>query len=361
MNNKYIKNKIPLDISIDSLKIRIPFELIKVLNPSLLGKWILLNEDTGEVDPKVFKQNALSFSENGIKTKFGIEKQYTKTQKTRDFLVILVNSKLLKHNYFEGINSNTIEQLYNNLMSFNVISISYKDFISVSEGTDIDIKKDCNIPMSTFTKSIDQCRQISKPSKLKDSGYRVFRDKDNKGIEWSTRKSSSYKSKPFLKIYHKETELKNNSIEFSEEHLEGIDYTDIVRIETTIKNAAHFRHLGVNTNSLKDILKLSQDTLQGIMSKAIKQHLEPRVRQIKKDNKLKPFELIIYASILLSMKGGVSYESYKSSVLSVLHNKTERNRKRKVLDMIYDRHIKGLSEDKTSQEKDVFWRFLNWS
>jgi hypothetical protein len=61
------------------------------------------------------------------------------------------------------------------------------------------------------------------------------------------------------------------------------------------------------------------------------------------------------------MKGGVSYESYKTAVLNVLENKTERNRKRKVLDMIYTKFIQGSIEDKTSQEQDIFWRFLNWS
>jgi hypothetical protein len=60
------------------------------------------------------------------------------------------------------------------------------------------------------------------------------------------------------------------------------------------------------------------------------------------------------------MQAGVSYESYSKNVLSTLPNKTERNRKRKVLDMIYDRFIKGTDEDKTSQNKDVFWKFLNW-
>ena len=60
------------------------------------------------------------------------------------------------------------------------------------------------------------------------------------------------------------------------------------------------------------------------------------------------------------MQAGVSYESYLKNVLGVLENKTERNRKRKVINMIYDRFIKGTNEDKTSQDKDVFWNFLNW-
>jgi len=350
----------PLDISIDSLKIRIPIEHINIINPSLEGKWYLVNEDTGEVDSKEYKSNSLTIKEDGCTTRFAIEKQQTKEQHLRTFVTLLVNSKEVKHNYFEGIKKSTIKQVYNSLVNHKVIDISFKEFIKHSECTDVDIKKDARIPIDVYTKSINQCRTISKPSKNKGTGYRFFNSKENKGIEWSDRRTTSYKSNPFLKIYHKETELKNNSLLFSSKHLQGIDYTNIVRIETTIKNRAHFKHLGIPSNRLKDILNLTQTKLQSVMSSALKSHLEPRIRQLKNDNKLKPFELIIYGSILVSMQAGVSYESYLKNVLSVLDNKTERNRKRKVINMIYDRFIKGTSEDKISTDKDVFWNFLNW-
>jgi hypothetical protein len=354
------QGNIPIDISVDSLKIRIPIEYTNIVNPSLEGNWYLVNESTGEVDPKEYKSNSLAIKQDGISTRFAIERQQTKEQRQRTFITLLVNSKELKENYFQGITKDTIKQVYNSLMSHQVVNISFDDFIKHSECTDVDIKKDARIPIDIYIKSVNQCRTISKPSKNKGNGYRHFNAKDNKGIEWSDRRTTSYKSNPFLKIYHKETELKNNSLLFASKHLQGIDYDSIVRIETTIKNAAHFRHLGIQSNKLRDILDLTQTKLQSVMNNAIKSHLEPRVRQIKDDNKLKPFELIIYGSILVSMQAGVSYESYLKNVLSVIENKTERNRKRKVINMIYDRFIKGTNEDKTSQDKDVFWNFLNW-
>jgi hypothetical protein len=61
-------------------------------------------------------------------------------------------------------------------------------------------------------------RTISKPSKQKDKGYKQYNKKDNKGIEWSVRQSTSFKSHPFLKVYHKETELRNNSKEFKDNY-----------------------------------------------------------------------------------------------------------------------------------------------
>jgi hypothetical protein len=361
MNGKNNTSKnIPIDISIDSLKIRIPIEYTKIINPSLKGNWFLVNEDTGEVDPKEYKSNSLTIPKDGITTRFAIEKQQTKEQYQRTFITLLVNSKELKENYFQGITKDTIEQVYNSLISHEVIDVSFEDFIKHSECTDVDIKKDARIPIDIYTQSVNHCRTISKPSKSLGKGYLPFNRKDNKGIQWSDRRTTSYKSNPFLKIYHKETELKNNSLLFASKHLQGIDYNNIVRIETTIKNAAHFRHLDIQSNKLKDILDLTQTKLQLVMNNAIKSHLEPRVRKIKDNNKLKPFELIIYGSILVSMQAGVSYESYLKNVLGILENKTERNRKRKVINMIYDRFIKGTNEDKTSQDKDVFWKFLNW-
>lgn len=362
MNNKgKTTNHKPSNVSIDSFKIRLPLDIVEIINPSLKSKWIMVNEDTGEVDPLTFKEKSLSFKDNGITTRFAIEKQVTRGGAVRDFVTILANSKLLKERYFSGINQDTIKLLYEGIISYSVINVSFDDFIYYAECTDVDFKKDINLPLHIYDSSLNECRNKSKPSKNKDKGYRYFNSETNKGIEWSTRKTTSYKSNPFLKIYHKQLELKNNSIDFANEYLKDEDYKDLARLETTVKNAAHFRLLGIKSSKLKDILNLDQETLNSIITKAVKTHLEPRVKPIKENNKLKPFELIIYASILLSMKGGVSYESYKTAVLNVLENKTERNRKRKVLDMIYTKFIQGSIEDKTSQEQDIFWRFLNWS
>ena len=176
--------KIPIDISIDSLKIRIPIEYTKTINPSLEGNWYLVNDTTGEVDPKEYKSNALTIKDSGITTRFAIEQQQTKEQLQRTFITLLVNSKELKHNYFQGITKDTIRQIYDSLMSHKVINVSFEDFIEHSECTDVDFKKDARIPIDIYNNSINQCRTISKPSKNKGNGYRYFNAKDNKGIEW---------------------------------------------------------------------------------------------------------------------------------------------------------------------------------
>ena len=63
-----------LDIcTIDSTKIRIPFVECKILNESVLSRWVMVNETTGEVSNSEFKSNCYTHQQNGIKLRIGIE------------------------------------------------------------------------------------------------------------------------------------------------------------------------------------------------------------------------------------------------------------------------------------------------
>lgn len=345
--------------AIDSFKIRIPLELVQVKDPNLTASWRLVNEGTGEIDPDYFKSNSLAIKENGKSTRYAIEDQSINKEGTkRPFLTLLINSKLLESNYFDGIHNGNIMAIYGALMAQNVVSFKFADMLNFGLVTDIDFKKDAR--SKDFDHIVNELRNISKPSKQKDKGYRSWNYKDNKGIEWSTRKSTSYKSNPFLKLYHKQLELDNNSKEFTSAYLNGIDYSDKVRLETTVKNASHFRLLGIEDNSLNTILNLSNEQKEHIFNSALAKHLEPRIKQLKDSDKLKPMESIIYGLLMIGLKSGNSFESCKTLTLNLIDNKTERNRKRKLLDEIYTNHIEGSKEDKESKIKDQFWTFLGW-
>jgi hypothetical protein len=371
MNSKDKKSStIPSDISIDSLKIRIPIEFVDIIDTSIKSYWVLVHNDTSEVEtelnpftneviPKEYKKNSLTFKSEGITTRFAIEKQGSNGKSTREFLVILLNSKLLKSKYFDGITKNNIEHIFNELIAFNIFKMEYQDFIDVSYCTDVDFKKDTVIQMLVFQSSIKKLEQMTKPSVLKNQGCNPFNKPDNKGIEFSVRDTKRFISHPYFKIYHKQLELDYKSVEFSSKFLNNIDFSNVIRQEGTIKNAKHFRHLGIKTNSLKDILELDQETLQVVMTKSLKKHIEPRVNKIKTKNKLTPTEIIFYGSILFAMEYGASYESYRNNMLGLLESSVERSRKKQVLDDIYLKYIKGSNKDKSSKELDVFWNFLN--
>ena len=65
----------PSAVSIDSLKIRIPLSLVSVSDARLTDHCILVSKDTGSVvDETEYKNNSLKIDDNGIKTRFAIEK-----------------------------------------------------------------------------------------------------------------------------------------------------------------------------------------------------------------------------------------------------------------------------------------------
>ena len=353
--------KIEQKIAIDSLKIRVHLSDVKIINESLQSKWLLINEKTGEQDESFFKANSYKVSKNGISTRFGIENQQTASQKIQPFIVILFNSKLLKDRYFEGITIDNIESLYNDIINMGVVSFTYKSFLN-AECTDVDFKQDGTISIEGFSKSLKKIEEFAKPSKKKNQGYKSFNQANNKGIEFSDRRTTSCRSNPFLKIYHKGIELNNKSMKFANDYLSSIDYTDIVRIECTVKNKAHFKYLGINDTTLHNLLNLSLEVKKSIITSAIKKHLEPRVIEIKNQSELKPDKMIIYNLIVALMYSGHSFETIKTTIaLSGIDCKVKRSQKGKEIEDIYVNFIKDSALDKTTKEVDNFLNFIGWS
>lgn len=345
-------------VSIDSFKLRLPLELANIIDDNLLGTWVYVNDKTGETNPYFDKKNSVTVKVNGITTRYAIEQQVGKNKQVNSYLTMLINSKLLESKYFEGITLENIGEIYKAIIKQKVVLFSISDLLKHSNITDVDFKKDAKI--KDFDACINQLRDISKVSKQKDKGYRYFNQKDNRGIEWSTRKTTSFKGNPYLKLYHKELELKNNSTEFSNEYLKGQDYNDIVRIETTIKNNAHFRYLGLPENNLENILSLTDEQKETIIQSALSKHLEARVKDLIDNNELKPMEKVLYSLFMQLLNEGVSFERAKNVSLKLIDNKTQRSRTRKQLDIIYDKHIQGNPNDLKAIQTDKFWNFINW-
>ena len=209
-----------LNYSIDSLKIRIPYKAVNILNDELLGHWVdaKINKETGEliyVDDskpeceKTFKRLSYNIEHNGIKTKYLVEK--LSNGKTVDlFVCILLNSKLLKEDYFKGISPETIDKIYNELMAHNVVSFN-RELLEFSFISDVDIKLDfLHCDPAHLLKHLKSC---TKSSNKFGFGARVENKKDMQGIVWGDRKKANF-SCPFVKIYNKNIEAAYNSSEF---------------------------------------------------------------------------------------------------------------------------------------------------
>ena len=299
--HQFPKSTIPEQaISIDSLKVRIPIVLVDIIDNSVRSSWIAVNEETGEVDPDYFKQNSLTKyidKQETVKVRFGIERQRTERKTVEEFLTVLLPAKILGSRYFEGITTDNVRFVYNQIMSVNVVSFTFETFTDKSFCTDVDFKLD--FICGGFEKLIRQMSSNATPSKVRGDGMRLFTSKDNQGIEFNERKTQRYRTKPFLKLYQKCIELSTDKNKaFTDAHLgsTGID-PNLCRVEATVKNKKHFRQLGIDNTSLGALLLLTDKQCKNIISTAVKCNLEPRVQPIRTPKNMSVNKMIIYKMI----------------------------------------------------------------
>lgn len=346
-------------IELDSLKVRIPLKEVEIINKGLNAKWLLVNQETGETDTNYFKENSFPINENGIKTRFAIEKQKISFKEAETFLIILFNSKILKERYLEGITIDNIKEVYQKLISYGVVKFSFDSFM-FAECTDVDFKRDTiRKHFKDITKSLFQ---LVKESKVKNEGAQLFNRADNIGIEFSARDTTSFLKNPFLKIYHKGLELRNNSKEFFGAYLFGVipdeKLTDRIRIEYTIKNKKHFRYFKVNDTTLKNILELTEEKKKEMLRSILNNHLQfERVEITMHRNELTPTEIVILGLIEANLQMNLQYNYLIEEILKGIENKTQRSRKRVELRKLYDTYLKGQKSDIKAES---FGNFLDW-
>lgn len=260
--------------AIDSLKVRIPLEKVKLINPLLIGDYTIVQNSTGLVlDDDDFKQNAPCFNQNGIKTYYKIEKQVTKNQTVESFCTILLSSKVLEGRYFEGIQNSTLYDVHQSLQSQNFIDLSLNDFTE-GEITDIDVKYDF-ITEEKATDFVTTLYNGAKMVKKAVHGCSVYKKDDNCGIQFALRKTDCFKKAPYLKFYEKIRELNFKSTTFYESYLKGNVQLppELIRCETTIKNKKHLVLLGAEGNTLGYALDNLNTISENAFRYAFRQHI----------------------------------------------------------------------------------------
>lgn len=289
-----------MSFSIDSLKLRLPLSKVKLLNSELADTWVTakLNTDTGEIvydDNKTFKGSSYSIEQDGIKTKYLIEKVNT-GRGVKEYCCILFNSKLLKQRYFEGITRNNIKDVYNALMSHNAINVDFNVFLS-SACTDTDFKKDYYV--GNILQVLNDFEKLTISSKDSRRGVNLYNKKDNRGIEWGKRKTAT-PGIPFIKFYDKKRELEYNSTEFYEKYIKDNknvfkEDKELIRVEYTIKGKKHlqsFSKTGIiekilpdgskerycyeGRNTLSNYLNMFEEVKQYFMISVLNKHIDNR-------------------------------------------------------------------------------------
>jgi len=225
---------------IDSLKIRIPLERVRIVDKRLNDDRYVIDGD-GEV-LETFKAKRLAIKEHGITTSYAITRIGGKDG-AKDFLLILLNAKLMRHDYFEGLD---FERAYGELMSQGIVNFELSDFMS-AKCTDIDICFDMPIVSENqLDELLNTIRTLSVQSSLRDVGYRNFHANDNKGIEYGRRENGGI-AHPFFKIYAKHLELKRSVFRTKYLNFDVVDLP-ILRFEFTFKDSKHLANYGVENS-----------------------------------------------------------------------------------------------------------------
>ncbi len=336
---------------IDSFKLRIPYIFVEIINYKLEAS-LTTTYEGGEIDAENFKRNSLKFKENGISTRFAVERLPIDSKGgTRKYLTMLINSKLLKSRYLEGITDSNIEIVHKALMDYDVARFDLKTML---EGfvTDVDFKTDFTSEMEEFLHLKDFFRINARQSNKLNQGYRPFNDKVNQGMQFSTRDTRAYKTNPFIKMYHKELELKYNSTDFYEKYLKGQNIKNLGRFETTIKNNAHMKTLGIKSNTLSNLLNLEDSFKKSILSKTINAHLETNIKQIKIKQGMTPLDEMLHNLIVMQMKQGMTFERIRDFALSTFTEKSRKSKAKGKFNEIYEEQIRGTKKDISTKNID---------
>lgn len=302
--------------SIDSLKLRISIDNVKIINEVLGDEYFVFSKRTGEeITDENFKRNAYFHEEKGCKTFYKIENQITKDGIVLPYLTILFTSKILGVDYFKGIQRTTVFEVYEQIIKQQVVYMTFEDFM-FGECTDTDVKIDL-IPRVEATEIINTIYSLAKPKKLAIEACSIYRRKTNLGIQFALRKTSKYINCPYLKFYEKIRELNSKSEEFYHNHLSGLNLPkEILRVETTIKNKKHFKHFGQENTTLDSVTNNLDNIAILAFKKAFNAHLEFSEKALSsknllakesKTNKLTLNERIIYNSIKKNMEIGFNF------------------------------------------------------
>ena len=250
-------------------------------------------------------------------------------------------------------------------MAENVCKFSYKDFLN-GYCTDIDFKKD--IIHTEFSKAISLLNTMSKEHKQYAKGVKMFAQKDNVGIQWSDRNRATI-SNPYLKLYNKQIELTCNdkSIPFTETYLRGVDLTNRIRIEYTIKNKKHLNKMGVECQKLYSLLQLDQEQKNKMLESVVKCHLLPRVNDFEKPkSSISRIDLMIYNLMCTVQELSPFYNREKIIQVCLkgmgeMKGKKAKYEMKKKATFIYDTFVQTTSKSKENDELGNLFDALMWN
>ncbi|MEP6932082.1 MAG: hypothetical protein ABI850_18815, partial [Flavobacterium sp.] len=200
---------------IDSLKIRVKLDKVKILDKRLITDFIAYYPDIETLDNDGNQQEQLGdnyrkaepFTKiiNGITYRFYIKAFIDSKKLAHEYVVFQISAKMLKSKYFEGISSHNYRTIVDDINSFGVLHISRGDFL---EGlvSDIDICINQLIDLKSLKTAFSLIMQHpnsgKKPLLHHISQSNTLKNTYNLNVDFNKREKAT-NTTPYCKIYHK--------------------------------------------------------------------------------------------------------------------------------------------------------------
>lgn len=328
---------------IDSLRLLIPFNEIEV-NPfhsEFLRNITKSNSDGEVLDTKI--STSYRLNSNPCSSHYQ-RANVINNGESQDTLKLGFSSKVLKEGYFNGINKENIDDILNFINNEGVIKINKRTLLKATAvDVDICIDRVLNITTKDFLS-----HAYAMSENHKDTNPNHFTKVNNRGLEFSDRNKvgKAYKTKQYLKFYDKTLELENKSKVFYDAYLKNNPFIELskdkqIRVETTIKNSAHWLTYGIELKTFSDLLGLNLNDCMEVFKRPLNHYLVGnkaifhRVNLTPTDKK----DLMLIDSLTklhnISEVGAIEMICESVFPLDIKENKNPRSRQRKkLLDLV---------------------------
>jgi hypothetical protein len=354
---------------IDSLRLYIPFNKCKILDPKLTSRIQKIYEDESIPDQFAL-HSTIKPPPIPIQTKDGINTYISLDNIGKErFIVVLCSAKILRKNYFQGITKHTVKTLYNFFINEKIFYCKYKTFLK-SKPTDIDFSFNRKVKSK---KSFHNIIEDIKLQSGKNAEYlKHFNKPTNQGLEFSNRKSKFSVTKPHITFYNKNLELKHKSNIFYYANIEGLPVQNLIRCEFNLKNDAHKKHVWAKDilpvfDNLYELLNIPEASVLKFMQHSLNQYITKTIR--KKRTDLTPHQHQVYIIIdHLVTKGYTLGSIHKelNDTYRTLVKKSQTNairRMRKETEMLHQLYInsntKNMAKNNQNIETENFLNFIN--
>jgi hypothetical protein len=344
---------------VDSLKIRIPIDKVTIHHGGLGEVVQKSNKLTGEFLGEALETSIRS-DLDGVRTAFSVVKESMDGKRIGTFLTILINAKMLGRGYFDGITMETIRTIYDYIMGLSAVSFTYEDFMD-GECVDIDVRKDFQCEDLPMVNVFQRLKANFKGGGKIDTGFIPFyTGKRWTGLQFNKRTTTSFLTAPFMKIYNKHADsMDPKHFEFFKHHHIKVPY-DLWRVEYTIKNKKHLRHIGMG-NRLCDVLSTSQNVLNSGMEQITNALFNPRQRTCEalENLDISPRDKMMVNALATIADCGKSRDYAKKQILGGLTG-SNRTKSTKYLDGLFDSYLRPIERFNAYEQTDKIFDVIGY-